>query len=277
MALEVLTPKSLGGLEIRKVQDRTPVVNMLIYGQSGVGKTRLAGTADDCEPMRRVLFLDLEGGTFSLRAANPDVDVVRIPNWVSLVEVLHELKAGRDGYNTIVLDSLTEVQKYNLYHVLGMRVEEAKEKEKQADPDIADMRAWQRNSEHMRRLVRAFRDLPKNVIFTALERRDTDQRTGMVRTLPSLSGKLAGEVAAFLDVVVYMYNKEVDQEQGELSTKVNKRLLLTASTETIIAKDRSANLPMVIENPNMSVMYELITGASQRAFVSMNPEELTSV
>lgn len=277
--VEVLTPRTLGGLRIAKVAERTPHVNLLVYGNSGVGKTRLLGTSDDCEPMRKVVFLDLEGGAFSLRATNPDVDVVRIPNWASLVEVLQELRAGNHGYNTVVIDSLTEVQKYNLYYVLGLRVEEAEAKEKIADPDIADMRAWQRNSEHMRKVVRAFRDLPMNALFTALVREDKNPQSGAVKLLPSLSGKLASEVAAFLDVVVYMYKKEVDVPDGEVTVKVNKRLLLTSATENVVAKDRSDNLPVVIENPSMPNLYSLITGTRQTTTKSemLNPEELVNV
>jgi len=279
MPIEVLTPTTLGGLKITRVQDRAPTVNLLVYGDSGVGKTRLLGTADDVAEMRKVLFLDLEGGTFSLRASNPNVELVKIPNWVSLVEVLNELRAGRHGFNTVVVDSLTEVQKYNLYYVLNMRVEEAESKDKVADPDIADMRAWQRNSEHMRRIVRAFRDLPINVLFTALKREDKNQQTGAIKILPSLSGKLAGEVAAFLDVVAYMYKKEVDVQQGEVSVKENKRLLLTSATEQIVAKDRSDNLPLVIENPTMATMYSLITGKVHETAKqeTMTAEELVNV
>jgi cell division septum initiation protein DivIVA len=77
-----------------------------------------------------------------------------------------------------------------------------------------------------------------------------------VTTLPSLSGKLAGEVAAFLDIVGYYYMKPVE-EDGQLK---DKRLMLVAKTETIIAKDRTNALPMVIEEPTMQKIFDYING-----------------
>jgi len=106
----------------------------------------------------------------------------------------------------------------------------------------------------MRKFVRAFRDLPMNTIFTALKVDAKNDRTGMVTTKPSLSGKLADEVAAFLDIVVYYYVKQV-VENGE---KFDRRLLLTAKTETIIAKDRTDRLPIVVEEPTMQKLFDLI-------------------
>jgi hypothetical protein len=116
------------------------------------------------------------------------------------------------------------------------------------------MREWGKNIEQIRKLVRAFRDLPMNCIMTALAQYDKDQKTGIVKGKPSLSGKLANEVAGFLDIVVYMYTKVVDSEI--------RRLVLSTPTDTQVAKDRSDRLPMVIENPDMQTLYNLITGAT---------------
>jgi hypothetical protein len=101
----------------------------------------------------------------------------------------------------------------------------------------------------MRKFVRAFRDLPMNVIFTALVNDDRNQRTGVITKKPGFTGKLRNEFAAFLDVIVYGYMKEVDGEQ--------MRLLLTQNTDEIIAKDRTGKLPMVVEEPTMKKLYDM--------------------
>lgn len=209
--------------------------------------TRLAGTADDVPEMRKVLFVDMEAGTFSLRASNPNVDTVKVANWSEMQEVYDTLYAGGHDYETVVLDSLTEIQKFNMYNIM----QEVAAENSKMDIDVPSMREWGRNLEQMRKFVRGFRNLPMNTIFTCLAKSDKNAMTGRIHKKPYLSGKLADEIAAFLDVVLYMYVKEMDGE--------NQRYLLTASTEEIVAKDRSGALPQVVQNPNMADLYKMIT------------------
>jgi phage nucleotide-binding protein len=248
-SVEVLRPRQLGGLKIIKAKERAPHMNILIYGESGVGKTRLAGSADSVPRMRKVLVIDLEGGTLTLEQNNPDVDIIRVKNWSEMQTVYDALYSGDHDYETVIIDSLTEVQKFNMYSVMENRVETSSAN---VDVDAPDMRAWGINLEQMRKYVRAFRDLPFNTIFTALVKDDKDKKTGLTMKKPSLSGKLASEVAAFLDIVSYMYMKEVDGEQT--------RLLLSSATDDVIAKDRTGKLPVVMLNPTMESILDHIEG-----------------
>jgi phage nucleotide-binding protein len=243
-SLEVITPRRLAGLRIVKAADRPSYINMLIYGNSGMGKTRLGGSADSVPDMRKVLVIDVEGGTLTLTHSNPHVDIVRVETWAEVQAVYDELYAGNTGYNTCVIDSLTEVQKFNMYTIM----KDVKLAHPERSEDVPSMREWGVNLEQMRKFVRAFRDLPMNVIFTALAREEKNQKTGMIHKKPSLSGKLADEVAAFLDIVCYMYVKEID---GEM-----RRMLLTTSTDEYVAKDRTGKLPLVIQNPTMLEIYK---------------------
>jgi phage nucleotide-binding protein len=247
---EVITPRTLAGLSITKVEERSPYLNILIYGDSGTGKTTVAGSASEVEEMFPVLVVDIEGGTESLRNSYPNVDVVRVRTWREMQALYDVLHSGDHKYKTVVLDSLTEIQKFSMYQIM----EDVIIKDPSRDPDIPAMRDWGKNIEQVRRFVRGFRDLEMNTIFTALVRTEKNQRTGVETKLPSLSGKLAGEVAAFLDIVVYYYTKEVI-EDDELTTK---RLMLTQKTEEVTAKDRSGNLPMIVEEPTMRLLFDLM-------------------
>jgi hypothetical protein len=256
---EKLVPGDLAGLSVAPVKDRLRTMNILIYGESGVGKSILSASADAVPEMRPVLVIDIEGGTLSLTHTYPEVHVVRVKSWKELQLLYNELHAGNHNYRTIVIDSLTETQKFGMYSIMRDVIE----KDDERDPDIPSMREWGKNIEQTRRLVRGFRDLEMNTIFTALAKSDKDQRTGTTTKKPYLSGKLADEVAAFLDIVVYYYVKNV-QEEGNT---VTKRLLLTTATDTLVAKDRSGKLPMVIESPTMKTIYKATVATTEEMHV----------
>lgn len=240
---DTLTVERLGGLDVVTIADKLAYINFLVYGDPGVGKTILASSADAVPEMRPVIFIDVEGGTFSVRDRYPDVKVVRVQTWDDMQSVYDALFSGQHEYKTVVLDSLTEIQKFSMYNIMDFTVK----RDPDRDPDIPSMREWGKNIEQIRKLVRAFRDLPMHTIITALAKSDKDQKTGAVKTTPSLSGKLANEVAAFLDIVGYQYTKVMDDEL--------RRFLLTATTDSQVAKDRSGLLPAVIENPTMERIF----------------------
>lgn len=256
MAAETITSRTLAGLKVAPVEERSSFYNILIYGDSGTGKTTLAGSADAVPSMRPVLFIDIEGGTESLRHSYPEVDTVRVMTWKDMQNVYNELYEGKSGYKTVVLDSLTEIQKFNMYNIMT----DLAQKRPDLDPDVPGMREWGKNLEQIRRMVRGFRDLEMHTIFTALNKTEKDQKTGLTTMKPSLSGKMADEVAAFLDVVVYYYVKQI----GDGSEAEFKRLILTQKTDTQVAKDRTGKLPMVVEDPTMLAIHQYMTGTAPK-------------
>jgi len=273
VSTEVITPKTLAGLRVTPVQERSPYLNILVYADSGTGKTTLAGSASEVEAMYPVLVVDIEGGTESLRHTYPNVDVVRVRTWNEMQQLYDTLHAGDHPYKTVVLDSLTEIQKFSMYQIM----EDLLKNNPDRDPDIPSMREWGKNIEQIRRFVRAFRDLDMHTIFTALVRIDKNTRTGLETRKPMLSGKLADEVAAFLDIVVYYYTKEVFKEGADESDTL--RLMLTRKTEDTVAKDRSGNLPMIVEEPTMSTLFGLMypTEAPATVGASVSDDELATL
>lgn len=245
---DVLRPGNVGGLQIIKAAKQTPNINMLVYGDPGVGKTRLAGSSDGVPELRPVLFVDIEGGTFTLRHAYPDCDVVRVTNWVELQKIYDELRAGVHQYRTVVIDSLTELQMFNMEELLRLNNEDNPD----SDEDIASLRDWQRSGTQVRKFIRAYRDLPMTVIFTALMKTDKDKLSSKVAKKPSLPGKMADQVAGMFDLVAYMYKKKIEAE----GTEKEIRLLLTEATETITAKDRSGKLPAIMQEPTLKDIYD---------------------
>jgi phage nucleotide-binding protein len=261
----VLTERSIGGLPIQKIQERADYKNFLIYGEPGIGKTVLSGSMDEVPSCQKVLMIDAEGGSESLRRTYPNVAVVRVKTFREVLYVYDDLQSGQfPEIKTVLIDSLTEVQKFSMYDIMQDLIL----KEPGRDPDIPSVREWGKNIEQIRKLVRAFRDLPMNVVFTSLAASEKNAKTGVITKKPSLSGKMANEVAGFLDIVCYMYVKEIP-DPNDSEKMVSTRLLLTGATEEYIAKDRTGKLPLVVSNPTMKLLYEIIDGKPQEEEVQL--------
>jgi hypothetical protein len=251
---QTLTTRSLGGLRIRPAADANPHINALIYGSYGAGKTLLAGSATEVPEMRKVLFLDIEGGTFSLKHSHPDVDVLRITGWNQMADIYKELKAGLAGeYNTLVVDSLTEAQYFNMSEIMRQLVESKPER----NEDVPDLREWGINQTQIKKFIRAYRDLPITVIMTALMQEKKNPQTSTVKKGPDLPGKLSYQVPALFDEVFYLYVKTLTfQQLGEEGDgKREARLLLTGDTENAAGKDRSGKLPKIMVEPTMAKIW----------------------
>lgn len=244
-----LSMSSLGGLSISRPQDSIKYLNLMVYGDSGAGKTLLAGTSAFVEELTPVLFVDVEGGTLTLSHFDDtaDIDVVRVENWKQMQKVYDELYLGKHPYKTVVIDSLTEMQKMAMSSVLGA----GEKKSIEAVGNLPEFKEWHINTEQMRRLVRAFRDLPINTIFTCLAMDQQDpRRESVFIKKPALTKKLANEIPAFFDILFYLYVKE--------SKSGNLRLMQTDKSDRVVAKCRIQGVPLFIENPTMESLYDML-------------------
>lgn len=223
-----------------------PFLNLMIYGEPGAGKTFLAGTAQDHEDTSPVLVVDVEGGTTTLRN-RPDIDVKQVRRIKDLEQLYNDIAADTsDYYKTIVIDSLTELQKLDMRDIMKDQYDKRPDT---TDIDVPSQREWGKSGEHVRRIVRAFRDLPVNTIITALATIDKDDN-GTNTFYPDLPGKLRIHIPGFMDIVGYLYTAE---EKDQLV-----RRLQVAKTRRVIAKDRTATLGSVIESPTIPLMWEMI-------------------
>lgn len=250
-----LSPESIGGLSVVSPSEAASQtrLKMLVYGEMGSGKSHLLGTAALVPELCPMLVIDIEGGAQPLRLFDPTGDrisVVRITSWRDLQKIYDDLWKGGHGYKTVALDSLSETQKSNMAAVLGMGA--GAKVEFDALGSLPQFQDWYRNTESMRRAVRAFRDLSDmNIIFTALAKDEAHpRREGVFIKKPAFTKQFAGEVGAFFDAVFYLYSNEVGG--------VARRFIQTDKTDRIVAKCRQAGVPQIIEDPTMSLIYDML-------------------
>lgn len=228
-----------------------PYINLLAYGDPGAGKTFLGGTADDDGETSPLLVLDVEGGLMTIRARTT-VDVMPVRSIKDIEDIYGKLHSGINTetnslyYKTIFIDSLTELQKLDMRMIMKEAPGVLAGKQ---DPDMPSQREWGISQEHIRKIVRAFRDLPCNTIFSAHVSTVMDNRNRMTYG-PDLPGKLRNQVSGFLDVVGYLYATSQDEQVV--------RKIQFAKTDTVIAKDRTGALGDVVVNPTIPMLWDLI-------------------
>lgn len=219
-------------------------LTLVIHGESGVGKTWLASTA----PGPR-LVIDAEGGTtwtpgkkvyWDVTKGTPppateETCIATVKNFQALGMLLQWLQSGKHPFRSVVVDSLTEVQKRCLDNITGV--------------EAADQRAWGEVLRKMEGLVRAFRDLTipngvptlDTVVFVA----GSQVKDGITR--PHLQGQLGNTLPYFVDAVGYLYLQQ--NEDGDIIRK-----LLLQPVGGFSAKDRTGKFGTVINNPDVANM-----------------------
>jgi hypothetical protein len=243
---------SVKDLPVSPVPEDVPYLNLLVYAETGVGKTRLAGSAAEVEGMYPVLACDTEGGTLTLRQFPEEIrkriEIVKYKDRKEIEKLYNELAMDTSGYyKTVLLDSATEIQDMDMIAIM----KDVVKRDPDRDIDVPSQREWGVSRSHMRKIIRAYRDLPMHTIITALVIEDKEEGR-KPRYYPSLPGKLKSEIGGFVDIVGYMYKND-DQ----------KRTIQFEGTQRVIAKDRTGTLGGFMIDPDMSkIMHSIQNGGS---------------
>jgi hypothetical protein len=234
---------------------------MLIYGEPGVGKTYLCGTAEDHPDTSPVLYLDIDGGVTTLRHRTTlDVKAIRSIEKIKrgteevmgineVYELLHssiDRETGKIPYGTVVIDRLDELADIDMRYIMRAAFER---KPETVEIDVPSPREWGINRSHIRKLVRAFRDLPCHVIFVSGVA-TTMEEGQPTKYYPGFAGKLRTELPGFVDIVGYYYN---DTSSGELQRKIQFQ-----GTRRVQAKDRTGALGGELVDPTIPMIWEMI-------------------
>lgn len=241
-------------LQVRAPSEVVEWLNVLLYADPGIGKTYQIGTCANDPRLAPVLLFDAEGGTTTLRHMD-NIDVIPIRSIVELEEKYNKLyasiKVDDDGtprmyYKTVAIDTVTELADLDMRFI--MKAAYARNPDK-VDIDVPSPREWGINRSHVRKIIRAFRDLPCHTIFTAHV--GTEHEENMPpKFFPGFAGKLKQEVPGFCDIVGYMSN--------DTTTGVLERRVQFQGTRRVVAKDRTSALGDLIIDPSMTKFWDLI-------------------
>lgn len=227
----------------------TKWLKLLVYARPGAGKTTLCMSAVDVPEMGDVLMINAEKGDQVLedndRIKRPDLlrdNIIPVNDFMTVakiheylkshckfrdennVEKLREYEAWLRGcdisdidepkrFKTVIIDSLTEIDIYCTYGLLGITQDKVLHGEA-ADIEVARFDEFRKNNQMVQMLMRAFRDLPIHVLATAHETYSEDEQRKK-HYMPQLTGQLRTQVTGFFDIVGYLTFKK----EGENITR----------------------------------------------------------
>lgn len=255
---------------IKKLADDVPYSNILIYGDSGAGKTVLAGSD------LRVLFLAPEdSGTLSALRMGSKADKITITCWEDLIEAynyLYDHIEILDNYDWLAIDSMTEMQWMAKDYVL--REGRARKISKQQDPDKMQLEDYGVMHSLLENLVRNFNDLKVNVLYTATAKKVEDAEKNEF-LVPDIQGKkeygIAMKMAALMTSYGYLRTEihavpDGTPAEGEDQKykNVKRRVIYFEDTGVIRGKDRTVTLAPYIVNPTLQNIRRTMKGEFKR-------------
>lgn len=220
---------------IISLQEEDETFNLLIYADSGVGKTVFAGSDDD------VLFIAPEdNGTLSAKRMGSSAQKWKIKGWDDISAAYTWLsKLDHIPFNWVVLDSLTEMQDMCMRKIL----QEGVEMNPSRDPDVPQLQDWIPYQNRFMRMVKAFNELDVNVLYTALQM-DEENDEGDKIVLPMMQGKgtqyakkVASTMTSFGHMRVQRKRAGNDEEGNPIWEEY--RVIQWRASKTVMAKDRT--------------------------------------
>lgn len=218
-------------------QARTGGVKLLVYGQSGAGKTSLIPT------LPRPLIISAEGGLLSI--ADSDLPYVEVSSIDTLRDVYAWLTNSDEAsqFDSVALDSISEIAEVVL----------SAEKAATKDP----RKAYGEMQDIMAALIRSFRDLPKHVYFSAKLEKSQDEM-GRILYAPSMPGQKLGQLLPYYFDEVLALRVEKDAQGDPMRT-------LQAQPDGLwTAKDRSGKLD-AFNAPDLGDIINTIVGGKTNA------------
>jgi hypothetical protein len=221
---------------------------LFLYGPYGCGKTVFCATAP------RPLIVRVEPtGTLSLlnhpelAAKVQTFEFLSIEQVEILLNKIIEKPEAFDMFDTIVIDSFSDLQRIELDAVI------AREAKKDSDRNKYT-RTWPDYNEstiHMSQFAGLLTRLPKHVIATCHSKDKEIKGKGITITQPSVTDVLAEACAGFFDVMAYMS-----------VTDEGTRTIRVSPTATTVAKTRVGGLPALLEEPTWDKLFGHLPGAN---------------
>lgn len=196
---------------------------IMIYGKSGIGKTRFAS---DLAVHFKVFMMCSELKRTSI-ISNPNfpkiqdnLEVWDALSWNDVKDGFNYISNNINEFEWVIVDTLTDINKRIIEDVHESSREET-----------MSQREWGKVTSRMEKFIRFTRDLRTNVLFIALATGEKNDLSGEITQYPSMTGKLKEEVPGYMNTIGYCYATE-----GREAGTYDRKIIFEASPKAI-AKD----------------------------------------
>lgn len=221
-------------IKIKKTKENIVNVKLLIYGEAGIGKTRMVSTAPN------PLLISSEKGLMSLK--DEDIDYINITSLQDIEDTYNYLVSDSESlnkYDTYCLDSISDLAEIILHEFM----------ENERD----GRNAYGKLGNIGLDLLRRFRDISsKHLYFIAKMVREEDEYTGIPTWRPYMPGKtLINSLPHMFDILAPLRKNETEDK------KIIYTYLQIKPDIQFMSKDRSNKLDE-IEEPNLTKIFNKI-------------------
>lgn len=235
--MRLLTPEQL--FKPADIADKWGL-NLLLYGDSGAGKTRMLATAGDHSSGAPVLIGDVEHGTRSLAHIDTDLRVAPLDTWAD-VESFVAFAEADETFKTVCIDSLTDLIELHLEQIAGSKPR----------PSLQDYGA---NVKAVCTIVRRLKNLSvergTHVLFTARVKMIKDEFTDTLIRVPDMRDSILSKVFGIMDGVGYLSVDNKGQRVLQLheSFNVKAKLRQPEGSKELPKKLLQPTLPMIFDH-----------------------------
>jgi hypothetical protein len=254
---------------------RDEKLKMMVYGNPGVGKTRMVATAAWDPRLAPALMLEAKGNPISIRAYDKKPDIVVIKEmadfndpyaWMSLGQpadhpfaVVNEL---HPPYKTVIVDSLTEVQR-----LVIRKVQHLDSSEPGNLTPALGRQGFGQLLGTMLNWATFYLELDLNVIITSHEAQKQDE-SQIIHKMPLIWGQSGNELPGYC----YMVMRLIPGRTADAWMRTWPTDPLTDATQTVgllkettqyYAKDQYGVLTDHICDPTMAKVVDLIEQSGQ--------------
>lgn len=244
------------------LEDTVETINVILYGDPGVGKTVQAGTL----PNNLIISTDV-AGTVSAKRQGSKAKLWPAHNMDDFREAYQYLAKEDHEFQWVTVDTGTRLQEMILRDILDQA--HAENSTRSLDiPAIQDHQAWQNR---FKRFMDLFIALPVNVLFTFHVMTVEDEEGEEVR-LPQLQGgkawpPIARAMGGKVGLMGFMQERQVTKkadEEGAKPTTETVRRINWHNGKNWMAKDRYDCLPRFTDDVSLDrIINRILTEGQQ--------------
>lgn len=238
--------KELASRELTGVKKR---LKLLVYGRAGVGKTCFGASFP--KPLILLAEPKLLPDLFRDGVKKNQGKVIKVVSYDDMllaVEYLKRIKGHE--YQSVILDSMTEMQKKHMDSLLARE-----------NKNVPTIDLWGESTNETRRMVREITELPLHVLFVCSIREDKDEETGRMHAMPGLTGRMAGEISHYVDILGLMRVKQPAQNDPKAETK---RFITVQPGPKFDAKDGTGKMEIYMA-PYFNLFYDMMGWTAKQA------------